>query len=480
MISVYECFSLRGSPRRFLRKGNIMASYKVVVAAILLVTSAANAQSPPPGAHDPGVRNDGLAGAGGPLRNLPDPLTQLFGSGQTTFAKVDAVADGLGPTMNLNSCGGCHVNPAIGGTSPATNNPQVSFYMQSLNHTTNSLPSFITPNGPVREARFPSDGGVHDVFTIAGMTGAEKCQIAQPNFVQAQRDNNLIFRIPTPVFGAGLIEQITDSTILANLTSPNTQNQKFAMGIKGRPNIVLAGNTVSGEPNLNGNDGTVSRFGWKAQNKSLLLFAGEAYNVEMGISNELFQTERNETPGCQFLTTPNDTTNPQLTGLAILSDIEQFAAFMRLLAPPVPSTTVPGGATSITNGAAVFNRTGCGLCHTPSLPTTSNSTIAALGGQVANLFSDLALHHMGPKLADGISQGQAGPDEFRTAPLWGLGKRAFFLHDGRTSDLVVAIHKHRSGPTTATAASEANAVINRFDMLPDTSQQDLLNFLRSL
>ncbi|MGH6843284.1 MAG: di-heme oxidoredictase family protein, partial [Methylocella sp.] len=78
------------------------------------------------------------------------------------------------------------------------------------------------------------------------------------------------------------------------------------------------------------------------------------------------------------------------------------------------------------------------------------------------------------------SQGQAGPDEFRTAPLWGLGKRAFFLHDGRTSDLVVAIHKHRSGPTTATAASEANAVINRFDMLPDTSQQDLLNFLRSL
>ena len=87
---------------------------------------------------------------------------------------------------------------------------------------------------------------------------------------------------------------------------------------------------------------------------------------------------------------------------------------------------------------------------------------------------------MGPGLADGISQGQAGPDEFRTAPLWGLGKRAFFLHDGRTSDLVVAIHQHRSGPSAATAASEANAVINNFDMLPDTSQQDLLNFLRSL
>jgi CxxC motif-containing protein (DUF1111 family) len=387
---------------------------------------------------------------------------------------------GLGPTMNLNSCAACHVNPAVGGTSPATNNPQVSFYMQRLNHATNDLPFFITPNGPVREARFPSDGGVHNLFTIAGMTGAEACQIEQPNFMQAQRDNNLIFRIPTPVFGAGLIEQITDSTILANLTHPNTQNQKSAMGIKGRPNIVLSGNTASGQPNLNGDDGTVSRFGWKAQNKSLLLFAGEAYNVELGISNELFPSERNETRACQFATSPNDTTNPQLTGLAILSDIEQFAAFMRLLAPAEPSTTVPGGATSITHGAAVFSQTGCGLCHTPSLPTTSNSTIAALGGQVAHLFSDIALHHMGPGLADGITQGQAGPDEFRTAPLWGLCKRAFFLHDDRTSDLVVAIHQHRSGPSRATAASAANAVINKFDMLPVTSQQDLLNFLRSL
>ena len=110
--------------------------------------------------------------------------------------------------MNLNTCQGCHVNPAIGGTSPATNNPQVSFYRQSLNHTTNSLPKFITATGPVREARFPSDGGVHDLFTIAGMTGAVSCKLSQPNFAQAMAANNLIFRIPTPLFGAGLIEQI--------------------------------------------------------------------------------------------------------------------------------------------------------------------------------------------------------------------------------------------------------------------------------
>jgi CxxC motif-containing protein (DUF1111 family) len=449
------------------------------IAAVIFSVSAAAAQT----ASDPGIRQDGLPGAGGPVPNLPTPLSQLFLAGQTNFEVVDTVAGangGLGPTMNLNSCAGCHQSPAVGGTSPATNNPQVLFYNQSLNHTTNSLPSFITLDGPVREARFPSDGGVHDVFTIAGMTGAEACQISQPNFAQAQAANNLIFRIPTPLFGAGLIEQITDTTILNNLADPTTQTQKSAMGINGRPNIVLSGNTVSGQPNLNGNDGTVSRFGWKAQNKSLLLFAGEAYNVEIGISNELFQSERNETPACQFTTTPNDTTNPQLTGLAILSDIERFAGFMRLLAPPAPSATVPGGAASIARGAAAFNSTGCALCHTPSLPTTSTSAIAALGGQTANLFSDVALHHMGPGLADGISQGQAGPDEFRTAPLWGLGKRAFFLHDGRTSDLIVAIHQHRSAASSTIPASEANAVINAFDTLGPRAEQDLLNFLRSL
>src|SRR5271168_950 len=134
-----------------------------IIAAVILTVSTAAAQTPwpSPAAHDPGIRNDGVAGAGGPLPNLPTPLKQSFLSGQTTFEEVETVtgaSGGLGPAMNLNSCAGCHVNPAIGGTSPATNNPQVSFYNQSLNHTTNSLPFFITANGPVREARFPSDG----------------------------------------------------------------------------------------------------------------------------------------------------------------------------------------------------------------------------------------------------------------------------------------------------------------------------------
>src|SRR5207248_106889 len=104
-----------------------------------------------------------------------------------------------------------------------------------------------------------------------------------------------------------------------------------------KANIVLAFNAITGQANHNGNDGTVARFGWKAQNKSLLLFSGEAYNVEMGISNELFQTERDETANCQFATLPNDFTNTDATtGSATMSGIEKFSFFMRFLAAPTP------------------------------------------------------------------------------------------------------------------------------------------------
>jgi CxxC motif-containing protein (DUF1111 family) len=245
-------------------------------------------------------------------------------------------------------------------------------------------------------------------------------------------------------------------------------------GIRGRVNIINAGHALTVRENRNGNDGTIARFGWKAQNKSLLVFAGEAYNVEIGISNELFQTEREENPKCQFKPTPNDTTNPDQSGLDVLSDIEKFASFMRFLAPPTPSQDTPGGQTSIANGKRLFVVTGCALCHTPALRTGA-STVAALSAKEVDLYSDLALHDMGAGLADGISQGQATSREFRTAPLWGVGQRIFFLHDGRTRDLKRAIQEHGS------SGSEANRVVRRFfNRLTQTQQQDILNFLRSL
>ncbi|HEX6016563.1 MAG TPA: di-heme oxidoredictase family protein [Burkholderiaceae bacterium] len=272
--------------------------------------------------------------------------------------------------------------------------------------------------------------------------------------------------------GAGLIEAIPDSEIAQHLSA--TTAARLALGIRGRPNVVLAFSAISGQANANGNDGTFARFGHKAQNKSLLIFSGEAYNVDMGISNGAFPTERDETAGCHLAAMPNsDSTLDGATPAAVLSSVERFTLFMRFLAPPTPSTTVPGGAASIERGRQAFGDVGCALCHTPSMKTY-NASVAALREQTVNLYSNLLLHDMGRGLADGVRQGQASGSEFRSAPLWGLGQRLFFLHDGRTSDLRQAIHEHFSD------GSEANDVVQRFMRLPDPLQQDLLNFLRSL
>jgi CxxC motif-containing protein (DUF1111 family) len=106
--------------------------------------------------------------------------------------------------------------------------------------------------------------------------------------------------------------------------------------------------------------------------------------------------------------------------------------------------------------------------------------VVALRNKPVNLYSDLLLHGMGPGLADDIPQVQAGPDEFRTAPLWGLGQRLFFLHDGRTTDLVEAIQAHASPGNGKFRASEANGVVGAYNRLHEPQKQDLLNFLRSL
>ena len=399
---------------------------------------------------DPGVRG-GPAGGGTPLKGLTADETAFFQDGLARFADIEVVTgganNGLGPRFNSNQCFSCHSQPSEGGTSPAQN-PLIA--VATLNGAKNTVPWFITQNGPVREARFKksngnADGEVHDIFVITGRTDAPGCNISQFDFLPAgnpltgQGGNaNIIFRIPTPLFGAGLIEAIPDSAILANMQS--NASQKSALGISGHANAHLSGNV-----NLSANDGTITRFGWKAQNKSLLMFAGEAYNVEMGVTNQLFPQERDETPGCLFNATPEDTVNftptPSTTGnsnTAVLSDIEAFADFMRMLAPPTPAPATP----SSENGRATFAKVGCVHCHTPSLTTgvkiasgSSTSPSVALSNQTANLYSDLIVHHMGKGLADGITQGGAGPDEFRTAPLWGVGQRVFFLHDGRTTNL---------------------------------------------
>jgi CxxC motif-containing protein (DUF1111 family) len=431
-------------------------------------------------ARDPGVRA-GVAGAGASIAGLTENQRTFFASGLDEFAQMESVKredgdGGLGPRFNGESCAQCHAQPAIGGSSPLVN-PQVSAATNM--GARNQIPFFIVSSGPVREARFPRtpdlrhpDGGVHALFTITGRSDAAGCSLRQPDFEQAANAGNLVFRIPTPVFGGGLIESIPESTILAQVNSQTEEKRRMRIG--GRANHSFGG-TVTGSPNTSGNDGTVTRFGWKAQNKSLAIFSGEAYNVEMGVTNELFPNERDETPGCGYNATPEDLTNLDEEGPESASDVLQFTMFMRFLDQPQPAPQTA----STQNGAKIFRQIGCALCHTPSL-TTGPSSVAALSNVPANLFSDLLLHHMGPGLADDIVQGQAQGDEFRTAPLWGLGQRLYFLHDGRTKILTKAITQHASEGDRRYPDSEANVVIDKFRRLSDQDQQDLLNFLRSL
>jgi len=485
---------------------------------------------------DPGVRG-GPPAAGGPIPGLTANELALFNEGKLRMTQLEAVCDdcsdlplgantgqdpnlatltnssGLGARFNGDQCSVCHQQPAIGGSGGfLVPNPQdpAGRYRKPENPmfdliphrkgAQNKVPSFITQYGPIREVRFQNnpdgtpDGGVHALFTVVGRTdmGATGCTAADlppVDFESELRKGNLSFRIPTQTFGLGLVEAIQDLTILNNAAS--TASLRTPLGIKGIPN-------------RSGNDGTIARFGWKAQNKSLTVFAGEAYNVEMGVTNDVFPNARDETPACNQRTNePNDITRIDITDirnqgfnnpLHMLPDWLEFAIFMRQLAPPQPA---PFSASALRGqqlfGTGVNNPgIGCFLCHTPSMRTGPHHETAALENVEARLYSDLLIHHMGSYLADNITQGAALGDMFRSTPLWGIGQRIFFLHDGRTNDLLAAISAHAdadgedggrppdAGNRKNYPPSEANAVVRKFYALPVTDKQAILDFLRSL
>jgi CxxC motif-containing protein (DUF1111 family) len=324
----------------------------------------------------------------------------------------------------------------------------------NLNGATNTIPFFITPDGPIRRAFLivdtqpPTD--TH-LFTITGRTDAPGCVLSQTDFNSLK--SNLAFHIPLPLYGDGLVQNINTGTIVANLNSNAAAKQALGIG----------GHTAAGG---------AGRFFWKGQGTGLEGIAAGAYQGEVGVTNALFPNEDDPNPACQFNPLPEDTFNLRAGPVNGLPDFEKIGDFVNFSAGPAPIPDNP----SIVNGRSLFSQIGCAFCHTPSLQTGASSS-PALSHKTAALYSDLVLHHMGPGLADGLTQGNAAADEFRTPPLWGLGQRIFFLHDGRTNDLVVVISSHASD---GSPPSEANAVVGQYNALSDEQKQDILNFLRSL
>ena len=506
---------------RFPKSARRLFPASVTLALVLAPTMLAQNTAAHFRAKDPGPRPNPATAVPNSVPNLNDNEIALFNESLLRVSELEGTCDtcaqqpqavppidpdpnnpfsplklvnsaGMGPVFNADQCFICHSQPAIGGSSPKVNPASVIAHRLG---GTNTVPEFEDPSGAFRETRFKfnpdgsRDGGVHSLFTVQGRSDAPDCKLNQPDFAAAVRDRNIAFRIPLQLFGLGLIESIPDSAIRNNMKA--NAEQKRELGINGHPNMVP-------------NNGTISRFGWKAQNGSITTFAGEAYNVEMGISNDIFPISRSEDAACNLAYEPFDIprTEKELYNnpLKIMPAWLMFTEFMRFVVAPQPAPL----SSSAQHGKELFSKVGCALCHTQSFQTLGVKNpsrpaqeigphVEALRGQTVNLFSDLLVHHMGATMADNVVQGGAGPDEFRTTPLWGLGQRLFFLHDGRTSDLMVAIQDHFSrersdgGDNPAKDAhsfqygpSEANAVVERFNDLSEIDKQSILDFLRSL
>ncbi len=231
------------------RKHSLTAtSLGLCVIAITLLLSGPGLQAQ----VDPGPRG-GPPGAGGPVPTLNVNETRFWDGGLAQFQIIFSVSGtiagepgrGLGPGFNGNSCAQCHAEPAIGGSSPGLNspthpipNPQI--ILAILDGATNFVPAFITPPSPVVEVRFIEDsagnldGGVHNLYPIKGRVDAPGCTLGQPNFPLQTANNNVAFRIPTPTFGLGFVENTPDSTLQSNLAA--NAAAKAALGISGRFN----------------------------------------------------------------------------------------------------------------------------------------------------------------------------------------------------------------------------------------------------
>ena len=402
----------------------------IPAAALLGLLSAASAVAqlvpprPPGPPPAPVLATPAMQGFGSPLTGLTRDLLDAFSVGRMEFIKVETVEGGLGPIFNGSSCAECHTAPAVGGSSN------------------------------VRVTRFGRNtDGVFDALESQGGSLLQRFAInPELQEVIPHEANVIAQRLSTPLFGLGLIEAIPDGAILQNMLAAKPD------GVRGRAAEIT--DVVSGQKR-------VGRFGWKAQQATLLAFSADAYVNEMGITNRFFPTENapngNEALLARFkrTTDPEDEVDP-VTGKG---DIDLVADFMRLLAPPMRLATTPQAAV----GESLFAQVGCAACHTPSM-RTGPSHIAALDRKTVNLYSDLLLHDMG-SLNDGIAQANATPREMKTPPLWGLRARGPFLHDGRATTLDAAIRAHDG---------EGAAARERYIGMTPQLRRNLVEFLGTL
>jgi CxxC motif-containing protein (DUF1111 family) len=358
---------------------------------------------------------------GEPLSGLSAEERAAFDAGAEVFGRHFTPEDGLGPRFNENSCDACHTFPADGGTGETN----------------------------VRRVSVTGEDGRCDA--LAGLSGPNLRIQVTPALAAAggrpERDTGIgshtaVFTIPL-LYGAGLVEAIPLETLRA-LADPDDRDGD---GISGR-----LGTDPSGRP---------ARFGRKADVATLEDFVDSAFRLEMGITTPAVPDEdrAGNPPGVP------DGMDPAGEPEVDPADFAAVTAFVRFLAPPVPT---PVDEPLEIRGEELFSTLGCTGCHVPVL-VTGPSESPALDRKAVALYSDLLLHDLGPGLESVCTEG-ASTSEHRTEPLMGLRHRDFFLHDGRVTGIMDAILAH---------GGEAEAARNRFAALDRLEQEAVLEFLRT-
>jgi di-heme oxidoreductase (putative peroxidase) len=459
----------------------------VAAAGVLLLGAGARAQIP----LNVDVVN--MSGYGFPLLGVLAQAAvgntanlELFADGQIDFAEVESLP-AVGPVFNSRSCGGCHFQPALGGSGGFINEIRVR-----KNTTPGPVQIFGSDN--ILRLGAQTQGGL-TIFPGGLESSPLGCQITSPTCARSacQREeatrttfattlrlcdptsasfaagqNCSAERQSTPLFGFGFVEAIADAT--------------FSQIANGQP-VAIRG-TVKTVNELGRT--RVARFGWKDDVATLRGFAGDAYLQEMGITNPDFPSELstcalNKTQFGVLLDAaddPEDTTDDE--GRA---DVDHFADFMRMLDPP---PTLNQNA-SAQGGKALFGSLGCQGCHVASITTSGNPSAfvptttggvsavanglnAILANRTIHPYSDFLLHDMG-SLGDGITSGVAGPRMMRTAPLWGVRGKVHMLHDGRAEGLEDAILLHDG---------QGAAARDAFNALTDAQKQQVIDFLNTI
>ena len=389
---------------------------------------------------------------------------------QAKFDEVEAIADGLGPLYNAQSCRECHQSPVSGGLSQVTE--------LRVGH--------LGPKGQFENPSIPIAHGKEVITGRSLVNDRAICPNAQfPSDEIQERvpdiENIRALRTSLNLLGDGFVEAVADETLLGLSRDECKENHgKICGQALYVPVVEAPGQT------------RIGRFGWKDQQASLLSFSGDAYLNEMGITNRLFPDE--VTTLCNTVSEPND--KPGSDGLA---DIDHFARFVRATKAP-PRDAELATTTQAKRGEELFNKIGCATCHAATLTTAPAGTKIdgdtftipdALGGKTFHPYSDFLLHDVGT--GDGIVMAmtehygknmysikwqnlsldafQEARNKMRTPPLWGVRTRTRLMHDGASFTLLDAILRHQG---------EAEEVTERFQKLKRADREALIEFLKSL